>query len=575
MKSYAYLIQVNASANNNKYYEIMEQDNGEVDVRYGRIGGKAMEKHYGYEKTFHSLKREKENKGYEDRTALHSEVKEDKKRISKELSYQPVEDADVQELLDLLITSSREFMRKNYTVGAAEITDKMIHEAENDIAGLNRIALSTGSPNALYSFNKQLQELFTDIPRKMSDVSAYLARTEADFEKIINRETEMLNNVRGAAIQTKPTGRDADDTSKTVLSAYGLDVRPVTYKEEDQIMAHLGVDYDGRAVENRYVKAFAVENKQTRAAYEAYKSQNGMSNKDVRLFYHGSKVENWYSIVKTGLSLNPNATVTGKMFGQGLYFAPETRKALNYMDVKGSHWNSGRRETGYCAVYAVALGKCYQPNRILGSNFHGYDLPSGKNSVFASKNNPNLNLRNDEYIVYDQSACTIKYLLEMSSQWVRTKEYNLDRKMLRDSLADGFDTIIKTPDGIKAELALEQLSPSVQTELLAKITNNFQWDNFQWDRVFLDYNEKNDRISFSVSNPNGDSITASPHSITADDYAFLSREMKKAFAKSENDWKTLLKSAAAYPVGKAVANKDGMLPFQENSKEKPKDIVKE
>lgn len=568
MKNYAYLIQVNAAANNNKFYEIMEQDNGEIDVRYGRVGGKTMEKHYGYDKTFQGLKREKENKGYEDRTALHSEVKEDRKRISKELSYQPVEDAAVQELLDLLIASSREFMRKNYTIGAAEITDKMIHEAEADIAELNRIALDPSSPNALYNFNRQLQELFTDIPRKMCDVSAYLARTEADFEKIINHETEMLNNVRGAAIQTKPTGRDDNGTSKTVLSAYGLDIRPVTYKEEDQITAHLGVDYDGRSVENRYVKAFAVENKQTRAAYEAYKSQHGMSGRDVRLFYHGSKVENWYSIVKTGLSLNPNATVTGKMFGQGLYFAPETRKALNYMDVKGSHWNSGQRETGYCAVYAVALGNCYQPNRILGSNFHSYDLPSGKNSVFASKKNPNLNLKNDEYIVYDQSACTIKYLLEMSSQWVRTKEYNLDRKMLRDNLADGFDTIIKTPDGIKAEFALERLSPSAQTELLPKITNNLQYD-----RLFINYNGKSDRISIEAILTNGNSFTI-PSNITPDDYAFLSREMKKSFVKSENDWKSLMETAAAYPIGKAVANKDGMLPYTD-SKEKSKDMVKE
>lgn len=568
MKNYAYLIQVNAAANNNKFYEIMEQDNGEVDVRYGRVGGKTMEKHYGYDKTFHGLKREKENKGYEDRTALHSEVKEDRKRISKELSYQPVEDAAVQELLDLLITSSREFMRKNYTIGAAEITDKMIKEAETDIDHLNRIALMN-HPNALYEFNRRLQELFTDIPRKMGDVSAYLARTEADFEKIINRETEMLNNVRGSAIQTKPTGRDDNGTSKTVLSAYGLDIRPVTYKEEDQITAHLGADYDGRSVENRYVKAFAVENKQTRAAYEAYKSQHGMSGRDVRLFYHGSKVENWYSIVKTGLSLNPNATVTGKMFGQGLYFAPETRKALNYMDVKGSHWNSGQRETGYCAVYAVALGNCYQPNRILGSNFHSYDLPAGKNSVFASKKNPNLNLKNDEYIVYDQSACTIKYLLEMSSQWVRTKEYNLDRKMLRDNLADGFDTIIKTPDGIKAEFALERLSTPVQAELLPKITNDLQYD-----RLFINYNEKADRISIEATLTNGNSFTI-PSNITPDDYAFLSREMKKSFAKSENDWKSLMETAAAYPIGKAVANKDGMLPFNADSKEKPKDIVKE
>lgn len=571
MVNYAYLIQVNAAANNNKFYEIMEQDNGEIDVRYGRVGGKAMEKHYGHSKTFYGLKQEKENKGYEDRTALHSETKGGKAgAMSEELSYQPVEDEDVREVLDLLITSSRDFMKKNYTVDSAEITEKMVHEAETDIAELNRIALNPNSPNALYSFNTQLQELFTDIPRNMKTVSAYLAQTEADFGKIIARESEMLDNVRGAVMRAKPMGRDADDKSQTVLSAYGLAMRPVTYKEEDQIMAHLGHDYDGRAVENRYVRAFAVENRQTRAAYEDYKTKHGMTGRDVRLFYHGSKVENWYSIIKTGLSLNPNASTTGKMFGKGLYFAPETRKSLNYMDVVGSHWNNGQRTTGFCAVYAVALGNCYQPDHVLGSNFTGRDLPQGKHSVFAGKNNPRLGLRNDEYVVYNQSACTIKYLLEMTHQKVRTKEYSLDRSVLRNNLAEGFDTITKTPDGVKAELAPERLSHSVQRELASKIT-----DNFRYDRLYIDYNEKSDRISFSITDPNGNSRSVYPGSITSDDCAFLSREMKKAFVESETDWKALMRTAAAYPVGKTVASKDGVLPLDEKKVKEQKSQIKE
>lgn len=549
MKNYAYLIQVNAAANNNKFYEIIEQDNGGVDVRYGRVGGKTMEKHYGYEKTFYGLKREKENKGYEDRTALHTETNKKGNSLVQELSYKPIENEKVKELFDVLINSSREFMRKNYTVTAIQITDKMIKEAEADIDCLNRIALMN-RPNALYEFNRQLQELFTDIPRNMKTVEAYLAKTEADFEKIIARETDMLDNVKGIAIQKTESDVNKD---QTVLETNGLVVRPVTYKEEDQILSHLGRDYDGRSVENRYVQGFAVENKATREKYEAYKEKHDMKARDVRLFYHGSKVENWHSIIKQGLSLNPNATTTGKMFGQGLYFAPECRKSLNYMDVKGSHWNSGKRDTGYCAVYAVALGKCYQPNHILGSNFRGSDLPQGTHSVFAGKNNPQLGLRNDEYIVYDQSACTIKYLLEMTSQNVRTKQYNVDRDVLRDNLSNGFDKLIKTANGVKAELALEQLSPAVQSELSLKTK-----DLADYQSVFIDYNAKTDRITLLGVRLNG--MEEQIFSIfTNDDHAFLSREMKKTFVISEDAWKDLMKTASEYSVGKIIADKNGLV----------------
>lgn len=536
-RNYAYLLQVNALNNNNKFYEITEADNGEVSVRYGRVGGKEMTKDYGHSKSFYALKEEKERKGYEDRTALHSEIKVDTKAVAADLSYRPVDNQDVQDLLDLLIQTSRSFMQKNYTVSASEITEKMINEAQRDINELSRIALN-GGQSSLYYFNDKLQELFTDVPRKMSKVADFLARTENDFDEIIAREQEMLNNVRGAIAQQKPQRDVQQSKDITVLEAYGLDIRPVTYDEEDQITTHLGRDYGGYAVENRYVKGFAVENHQTREAYEKYKKDNGMTGRDVRLFYHGSKVENFYSIIKTGLSLNPNATITGKMFGQGLYFAPESRKALNYMDVKGSRWNNGQRDTGYCAVYAVALGKCYQPNHILRSHFREKDLPKGCHSVFASKNNPHLPLKNDEYIVYNQNACTIKYLLEMAGHNVRNKEYKLDRDVLRSNIQDGFEALVKTPSGVRAELKLEVLSSSVQAEFSQKITNNYDID-----RLFIDYNEKSDSISLEATTVNGDSITLLPD-ITKDDYAFLSREMKKAFAKSEVEWGNLMKTYA-------------------------------
>lgn len=564
-KNYAYLIQVNAANNNNKFYEITENDDSTVSVRYGRVGGKVMSKDYGYQKNFWSLKEEKETKGYEDRTALHMEKQKESAGAIEAKSFEPVEDEVVQELLDLLITSSREFMQKNYTVKATEITPKMVQEAENDLDALNRIALNPDTNNALYAFNEKLQELFTDIPRSMGRVADYLAKTETDFDKILQREMEMLDNVKGAIVQTKAP--QIAGKGQTVLEAYNLSIRPVTYKEEDQITTHLGRDYDGRQVENRYVKGFAVENNQTRKAYEEYKKEHHISSKNVRLFYHGSKVENFYSIVKTGLSLNPNATVTGKMFGQGLYFAPECRKSLNYMDVRGSHWNSGKRDTGLCAVYSVALGKCYEPNRILGSNFRKEDLPKGADSVFASKHNPHLGLKNDEYIVFDQNACTIKYLLEMSSQNVRTKEYNLDRKMLRDGLTAGFDTLVKTEKGLQAELALEALSRPVMAELSSKIT-----DILDYNRLYLDYNSTKDTIT--IKGAAGDKTVTLTPNITSDDYAFLTREMKKAFVECENDWKTLVKASKEYPLGKTVSNKDGLLPNEIDKKSK-ENIVKE
>ena len=282
-RNYAYLVMVDASLNNNKFYEITENDDRSVDVKYGRVGVSEMHKHYNIgERYFDSLLREKVNKGYTNVTSLHS-VKEKPNEVP---TFKNDKNDDVQAFLDVIVNSSREFMAKNYTVKPSEITQKMIDEADADIAELHKIAENPQAyTNSLYEFNSVLQRLFVDVPRKMRDVSAYCATIESDFDKILTREIEMLNNVRGAVVQAEQKGNSSE---QTIADAYNLEIRPVTYKEEDQITTHLGKDYSGSNVEDRYIKAFAVENKTTREAYENYKKANNISPKTVKLFYHGS-----------------------------------------------------------------------------------------------------------------------------------------------------------------------------------------------------------------------------------------------------------------------------------------------
>lgn len=553
-KNYAYLMYVDSLDNHNKYYEITQNDDDSIDVKYGRVGSKEMRHHYAsYEKDFYTLKASKESKGYNDVTALHASKSNTNDKMQNELSYEPIENEDVDKTVSMLIKSAREFMRNNYTVKPAEITQKMVSEAVRDLDELRAIA-NGDSTNKLYSFNKALEELFTDIPRRMSNVSAYLAKTSADFSKIIEREQNMLDNVRGQIIETKQTKKDG-----TVLEAYGLSVKPVTYKEEDEITAHLGKDYNGTAVENRFVKAYAVENANTREKYEQFKQDHNLTSKDVRLFYHGSKVENWWSIMKQGLSLNPNASVTGKMFGNGLYFASESRKSLNYMDTAGSVWNNGQRDSGFMAIYSVALGKCYKPTGALSSSFNANHLPQGCLSVYADKHMTGL--RNDEYIVYRQEQCTIKYLVEMTKANVREKTYNLDRKAVQmtskqKGLSAGLEALIKTSDGVKAEVILSKLSDKCRSEIERCVSKGS-------DNLTLFYHKKTNTISFEFKK-DGKTARFEHMGTTEDDNAFLCREMKKAFAESEDRWKDIMEEAKIVQTGKTVLSKNNEKPLKKS-----------
>lgn len=575
-KNYAYLVCVDSRTNKNKFYEITENDNGSLDVAYGRVKSelddndnkpkiqpKVVRHHYeAWEKNFDSLKNEKINKGYKDETALRMKKEVSSDKVT-ELSYKSVEDPVVQAALDRMIESSRMFISRNYSITADKITQKMIDEGQYDLARLSDIA-ANNTPAALYEFNKTLEELFMDIPRAMKNVRDYTAKSTDDFDKIIQREGAMLDNLKGAIQITQPVAANDNNKDMTVLEARGLTMRQVTYKEEDRITDHLGKDYQGD-VERRFVRAFAVENLKTRANYEQYKKDHHISPKGVKLFYHGSKVENWYSIMSTGLSLNPDARTTGKMFGQGLYFAPECRKALNYMDVKGARWNSGQQETGYTAIFSVALGKAYEPNRILGSNFTGKDLPDGCGSVFASKKNPHLGLMNDEYIVFDQNACTIKYMMEMSHHFVKDLDFSIDRKALRNSLIDHTGDLVKEGSGVfKVQIFTEDMPDKARNELLS----HFHGESL--DDLTITFDIRSNRITaFTVPLDDGTGTKDIQPDLTTDDRKFLFREIKKNFAESEFEWQGVMKTGSTLNRGDIIRPLNGT-PDKDNEPEPTK-----
>lgn len=196
----------------------------------------------------------------------------------------------------------------------------------------------------------------------------------------------------------------------------------------------------------------------------------------------------------------------------------------------------------------------------LGSGFDKNDLPNGCLSVYADKHLTGL--QNDEYIVYSQAQCTIKYIMEMSKYMVRDRVYSIDRKALRNQFESGMDTLERTPSGLRAEVRLEKLTQQAVDELYQK---GFQ--KFDIDRLFFDYSINSDRLTFSILDSKGDSMEIKPD-FTYDDMTFLLREMKKVFAHSEHDWKALVQKAEQEKVGSIVASKSDFKSHQ--CHEKPK-----
>lgn len=153
------------------------------------------------------------------------------------------------------------------------------------------------------------------------------------------------------------------------------------------------------------------------------------------LLWHGSDTKNYGSIFKNGLLIAPpsDVAINGKMFGRGIYFADMCSKSVQYSKPVPQGTPQGE---ALILVCEVALGNSHEVNEWLGANFCREMLPEGTDSVKAVGQTypegydifegvkvplgiPHCDeeietvLRHNEFIIYEESRCKIKYLMKI------------------------------------------------------------------------------------------------------------------------------------------------------------------
>lgn len=405
-----YLVMV-SSNNNNKYYRMLANTDGETfTVQYGRVGASSQTRTYplrDWDKKYN----EKIRKGYVDQTHLMEDLISvvDTKPDTPE--YKAIENAAIAEIVDRLMSMAKKKVQQNYRVESNQVTQAMVDEAQKIIDSLTTIT-------TIKAFNEELMKLFTTIPRKMSNVNDYLARSTDDFARIIKDEQDLLDVMRGQVIthsalddeQTAPDDsvENSPKNDKTILEAMGIVIEPVNDTEIEVIKDMLG------DCKNKFYQAWRVTNLATQKRFDDFVDNENI--KDVRLFWHGSRNENWWSIINNGLMIRPtNAVYTGSMFGDAIYASPTARKSLGYTSLSGSYWARGNSSSAFMALMNFHYGKPYDVYSF-DSKYYNYnykrlreDCP-GANCLHAHAGSM---LRNDEIVFYNVDQVTIKYLVEL------------------------------------------------------------------------------------------------------------------------------------------------------------------
>ena len=397
-----HLVMVTAGANNNKYYDMKPQGDMWV-ATYGRIGSGSQTRTYS-KREWDKKYNEKIRKGYIDQTDLIQDLISTEKPTQSE--YKEIDNAEIAAIVERLQAMAKKAISENYTVSSNKVTQAMVDEAQNIITGLLNIT-------DVKIFNDELLKLFTTIPRKMSSVSSYIARDNGEFNKIISREQDLLDIMKGQVVQkqvVEETKETKPINDNTILEHLGLEFEECSNEDIATIKVALG------SCSDKFHKAWKVKNLRTQKRFDDFVKENNI--KDVRLLFHGSRNENWWSIINSGLMLRPtNAVITGKMFGYGIYYAPKARKSLGYTSLSGSYWARGNSSSGFMALMDVAYGKPYDVYSFDSKYYNfNYDLLQrtcpGANCLHAHEGSM---LRNDEIIVYKEEQCTIHYLIELKN----------------------------------------------------------------------------------------------------------------------------------------------------------------
>lgn len=379
-----FLVCIDSTKNMYKFYRIEDTNDGKIRVLYGRIGANSNEvfgeRNHVYDKNMYWVKyKEKLSKGYVDKSDIYltdCENLTNTKVIDREpatASYQ---------LYKMLRYYARLTIEESCM--NAKVTQKMIDVSKQYLNILYE-------QQNIVDFNDILLELLSVSPRRVRDVKTLLANSEEDFPKIIEREESLVNAMYALLGNGHVTHSD--------FSNYDTEVFEATDKQKKEVMNHLSFKLQ-KQVKNIY----RVINKAHRGRFQNYVKENNIEK--VMRLWHGSRNENWYSIVLNGLLLAPNAVITGKMFGNGIYFAPKCEKSWNYTSYRGTYWAKGSSDKAFMGLYSVAYGN---PLDTYSAKRYSKSMLGDSNCVHAHAGDI---LRNDEIVFYDEAAVLLDYIVE-------------------------------------------------------------------------------------------------------------------------------------------------------------------
>lgn len=411
------------NGNNNKFYSVELLDNGDVVKRWGRIGtdGQSGVKKNGGRSEFDKIIREKKKKGYK-------EASIDTESAEESFDYN---------LLDVAMDEIHAPDRHAKKL-IKELVEKNIHNITS--ATKIKYDIKTGFfSTPLGVVTKEGVNKAIELLNKLSDlIDADKLKTPVQQRKVIEIN-EAYFTIIPTIIKDVRDFKNLLITSKRLSEQYAIcdallsSIDIINAEKDKAKKSSKGIKKDKtfdlelsflddinevRRVKKMFEKSKnANHGSRTNNAKisKIYKIKIGKEDKEYRTdlsnhmeLWHGTKVANLMSILKSGLLMPKYSpgSVTGYMFGQGLYFSNQSSKSLNYCD--GMFWNNAQAQNKiYLFLADIAMGNFQVPRGSTSKKpSKGYD------SYWAKPGQSGI--MNDEMIVFENNQIRLKYLLEIT-----------------------------------------------------------------------------------------------------------------------------------------------------------------
>lgn len=464
--------------NNNKYYnlEIVKSDKNKfyLFTQYGRVGNDGAREYRSCDDQTHAeiegekIIKSKTKKGYVEVKLAKADIGSDvgKTKVDQTVSVESLKKlgvsiteekstsklhAEVQDLVRTWFGVTQEFIELNLdtkkcplgqlSLDQIDLAKKILEDARTAVHAKKK---------DITELNSLTNQYYSNIPHNLSHfgkkIDADVLRFDADDK--IDKAFDILDVFADAkSVQGLISKKSAVDSQYATLNAdlEFVDPSEPTWKWLDAMLHGTRAHNHGGLGKLKTHKIFKVdrhnEEKNWLKSAEEIAKECGKHSpsevyaklvkerpdvpKELRELYskanicpgwHGTRRANMIGITTKGLLIRPSGVAhAGSMYGDGIYWATNSTKSINYCDVNGSYWAQGSNKTAYLFLADVAFGS----QKLAGhSQYYTKQNIKPHHSIFAKAGNGGV--INDELITYNPTGKDqqhkIRYIIEFETQ---------------------------------------------------------------------------------------------------------------------------------------------------------------